>query len=117
MKLVGKSKGTKDYENKSEDELIKILTELKTKTNLFKKKIRDIRKDFNKSRYKFSKSKIKEIRKNLCDIKKTQKIYLNQKIENNFFKIEESLDRLKMYHDYDDAEYKGIRDVGNLFNQ
>ena len=53
------------YENKSEDDLIKILSEPKTKTRLSKKKIRDIRKHFNESRYKFSKSKTKEIRKNV----------------------------------------------------
>ena len=79
LKLVAKSRGIKDYENKSEDDLIKILSEPKTKKSLSKKKIRDIKKDFNKSKYRFSKSKIKEIRKNLCKIKKTQKIFLNQK--------------------------------------
>ena len=56
--------------------LIKILSQPKTKTSLSKKKIRDIRKYFNKSRYKFSKSKIKGIRKNIYDIK-NQKIFLN----------------------------------------
>ena len=78
MKLVAKSRDIKNYENKSEDDLIKILREPKTKTNLSEKKIRDTRKDFSKSRYKFSKSKIKDIRRNLYDIKK-QKILLNQK--------------------------------------
>ena len=63
LKLVGKSRVIKGYKNKSEDDLRKILTKPKTKTSLFKKKIRDIRKDFNKSRYKLSKLKIKEIRK------------------------------------------------------
>ena len=86
MKLVAKSKGTKDYENKSGDELIKILTELKTKTSLFKKNIRDIRKDFNKSRYKFCKSKIKEIRKNLYDIKKPRKYIWIKKLKIIFLK-------------------------------
>ena len=33
------------------------------------------------------------------------------------FWIRKSISRLKKYHDYDDAKYKGIRDVGNLFNQ
>ena len=55
LKLVAKSRDIKEYENKSKDDLIKILSEPKTKTSLSKKKIRDIRKDFNKSRYKFSK--------------------------------------------------------------
>ena len=78
LKLVAKSRDIKNYENKSEGDLIKILREPKTKTNLSEKKIRDTRKDFSKSRYKFSKSKIKDIRRNLYDIKK-QKILLNQK--------------------------------------
>ena len=69
MKLVAKRRGIKGYENKSEDDLIKILSETKTKASLSKKKMTDIRKDFNKSRYIFSKSKIKDIRRNLYDIK------------------------------------------------
>ena len=31
--------------------------------------------------------------------------------------IEKSLSKLKKYYDYDDVEYIGIRDIGNLFNQ
>ena len=38
-------------------------------------------------------------------------------IEKNLSELEESLFRLKKYHDYDDAECKGIRDARNLFNQ
>ena len=69
LKLVAKNRGIKDYENKSEDDLIKILSKPKTKISLSKKKIEDIRKDVNKSRHIFSKSKIKQIRKSLYDIK------------------------------------------------
>ena len=78
LKLIAKSRGTKDYENKSEDDLIKILNKPKIKIILWRKKIRDIKEDFNKLKYGFSKSKIKEIRKNLYDIK-ILKIFLNQK--------------------------------------
>ena len=35
LKLVAKSMGIKDYEDKSEDDLIKILSEPKTKTSFF----------------------------------------------------------------------------------
>ena len=35
----------------------------------------------------------------------------------NLFELEESLSKLKKYYDYDNAEYKGIRDIENLFNQ
>ena len=67
FKLLAKYRGTKDYENKSEDQLIKILVET-TKTSLSKNKIKGIRKDFNKLRDTFLKPKIKEIRRNLYEI-------------------------------------------------
>ena len=56
LKLVAKNRGIKDYKNKSKDDLIKILSESKTKISHSKKRIEDIRKDVNKSRHIFSKS-------------------------------------------------------------
>ena len=66
---MAKKRGIKDCENKSQDDLIKILSEPKTKINFSKKIIKKIWKDFNKSRHMFSGSKIKQIRKNLYNIK------------------------------------------------
>ena len=120
MKLVAKNRNIKDYENKSEDDLIKILGEPKTKTSFSKKEIEGIRKDVNKSRHIFSKSKIKQIRKSLYDIKKTPKNLSKLKIkeiQKNLLEFEKSLSKPKKYHDYDDNEYRGIRDVRSLFNQ
>ena len=37
--------------------------------------------------------------------------------EKNLFELEKSLQSLKKYYDYDDTEYQGIRDIGNLFNE
>ena len=37
-------------------------------------------------------------------------------MKKNLLAIEKSLSKLKKYHDYDDIEYKGIRDVKKLFN-
>ena len=37
------------------------------------------------------------------------------KIEKKLKKIEKNLSKLKKYHDYNDTEYKGIRDIKNLF--
>ena len=98
--------------------LIKILSEPKTKT-FSKKKIKDIRKDFNKSRHIFSKSKIKQTRKSLYDIKNSKNLSKSKikETEQNLIELEESLFKLNKYYDYDDIEYKGIRDVENLFNQ
>ena len=43
LKLIAKNRDIKDYENKSEDDLIKIFSEPKTKMKLSKKRIRNIR--------------------------------------------------------------------------
>ena len=53
LKLIAKDRGIKDYENKSEDDLIKILSEPRTKLKLSEKRIKDIREDFNKLRHIF----------------------------------------------------------------
>ena len=45
LQLIGKSRGIKDYEIKSEDDLIKILSKLKIKISLSKKKTKDIKKN------------------------------------------------------------------------
>ena len=47
LKLVAKSRGIKDYENKSEEDLIKILSELKPKISIPKMKRTGIKKDFS----------------------------------------------------------------------
>ena len=51
---------------------------------------------------------------------KTKKISESKikKMEKNLLELEQNLSKLKKYYDYDDAEYKGIRDTGNfLTNQ
>ena len=67
LKLVAKIRDIKDYENKSKEDLIKILSEPKPKIN--KKKFEEIRKDFNKLRHKSSKKEIDKFRKTFYDIK------------------------------------------------
>ena len=117
LKLIAKDRGIKDYENKSD--LIKILNEPKTKISLSKKRIKDIRKDVKKSRYMFSRSKVKQIRKNLHDIKNPKNFSKSKikEIEQNLIELEKKLSKQNKYFDYDDNEYKGIRDAENLFNQ
>ena len=48
LKLVAKNRGIKNYENKSEEDVIKILSELKPQISIPKKKIKEIKKDFSK---------------------------------------------------------------------
>ena len=88
----------------------------RSKKNLDNAKIKKIREDFNKLKLK---PKIKQIRKNLYEIENKKDLYKSKakEIERNLFELEENLSRHKKYNDYDDFEYKGTRDVGNLFNQ
>ena len=116
LKLVAKSRGIKGYKSKSEDELIKILSEPRPKIILSKKRIKKIEEKFDESRDKFCKSKIKEIRRILHEMKNknilsTSKI---KEIEKNLFELEKIFEP-KKYYDYDDIKCKGIRDVRNLF--
>ena len=53
LKLIVKKRGIKGYKSMSKDDLTKILSEPKTKTSLSKKRIKDIKEDFNKIRDRF----------------------------------------------------------------
>ena len=101
LMLITKSRSFKDYKNKSEEDLTKIFSEPKPKTNFSKKKIKKVKKDFSELRYGL---------KNLFtpEIKET---------EQNLLQLEKSLSKLKRYYDYDDTQYQGIRDIGNLFDE
>ena len=54
LRLIGQNRNIRCYENKSEKDLIKALSEPK-KIRINKKRLEEIRKDFNKLRHKFSK--------------------------------------------------------------
>ena len=69
-------------------------------------------------RYKFSKLKIKEIRKNLYEIENEKNLSESKIIETekNLTELEENLSKIKKYNDYDDNEYRRIRNVRDLFD-
>ena len=69
-------------------------------------------------RYKFSKLKIKEIRKNLNEIENEKNLAESKikEIERNLTELEENLFKTKRYYDYDDIDYRGIRNVRDLFD-
>ena len=100
-------------------DLIKILSELKPKINLSKKKIKEIKKDFNKLKYRFSKSKISEFRRSLYNIKNQKNLSTPEikETEKNLLELEESLYNLKKHCDHDDTEYQVIRGIKNLFSE
>ena len=63
LKLISQNRNIRDYENKSEKDLIKKLSEPKPKIKINKKKLEEVRKDFNELRHKFSKKEINKYRK------------------------------------------------------
>ena len=75
----------------------------------------------------FQKKEIKEIRKNFYGLKEPeQKDSLTEEEKREFKRVEESLKKTKeninrleryRYHDNDDLDYKGIRQIENLFNE
>ena len=64
LKLIAKNRNIKGYENKSGEDLIKILSEPKPKISITKKRLKEIKKDFNELRHEFSKEEIDKFRKN-----------------------------------------------------
>ena len=106
----------------SKEKLLSALSESKSAqsgNNFDNARIKKIREDFNTLKDRFLKPKIKEIGRNLYEIenkKNLSKLKIKD-IEQNYTELEESLFRLNKYYDYDDVEYKGIRDVENLFSE
>ena len=62
--------------------------------------------------------KIKDIRKNLYEIENEKNPSESEikEIERNLTEPEENLSKTKKYYDYDDVEYRGIRNVRDLFD-
>ena len=100
------TKGEKNFDN------------TKPKTNFSKARIEKFRKGFNESRHKFSKSKINEIRRNIYKIENEKNSVPPKikQIERNLTELEENIFKPKKNYDYDDTEYRGLRDVKDLFD-
>ena len=70
LRLIGQNRNIRDYENKSEKDLIKALSKPKPKIRINKNKLEEIRKNFNELRHTFSKKEVDKYRKAFYDIKK-----------------------------------------------
>ena len=119
LKLMAKTRSIKYYKGKSERGFNKNTQRTKTKNNFSKKKIKDIKKDFNKLKYRFSKSKISEFRRSLYNIKNQKNLSTPEikETEKNLLELEKSLYNLKKHCDHDDTEYQVIGDIKNLFSE
>ena len=114
LKVIANMRGIKGYKGISEDELLSALN--LSERNFSKARIEKIKKEFNESRHILSKSKLNEIRRNLYEIENEKNLFASKinEIGKNLFELEENLSKTKKYYDYDDIEYRGIRNVRDL---
>ena len=111
LRLITENRNIRDYENKSEKDLIKALSEPKPKIRINKKKLEEIRKDFNELRHKFSKKEIDKYRKTFYDIKNYKHLSKSEieEVRENLNKLKR-FKRFKKFHgdtdsvDYDDLD-------------
>ena len=69
LKLIAQYKNISDYENKSKEDLIKVLTKPKPKLGINKNTLKEIKKYFYNLKHKFSKKEVDKYRKVFYDIK------------------------------------------------
>ena len=103
----------------SKEKLLSALESAGSRNNFNNARIKKIREDFNKLRDRFLKPKIKEIRRNIYETENKKNLSKSKikEIEQNLIELEESLLKLDKCYDCGDIEYKGIRDVENLFGK
>ena len=84
-------------------------------TSKNKKRIDIIREELKDLSYKLSRSELKEIKKNLYNIEKRKQFESKETIR-YLDKLDKKILKLDRYpQDYDDSEYKGVKDVHDLF--
>ena len=118
LKLVAESRNIRDYENKSEKDLIKALNEPKPKIRINKDKLEEIRKDFKELRHKFSKKEIDRYKKAFYDIKNY--IYLSTSeikvARKNLTKLKKSLTFKKFHGNVDSVDYNDLDDCDDNYD-
>ena len=110
IELLAKKKNIKNYKSRSSDRLHNIFK----KQFKNKKIIDDIREKLRNPKYNILKSESKDIKRNLYNKEKQRKISL-KKTSKYLDELDKRILRLDKYHDYDDFECKGIKDIENLF--
>ena len=110
IELLAKKRNIKNYKSKSSDRLYNIFK----KQSKNKKRIDDIREELKNPKYNILKGESKDIKRNLYNIEKQRKNSF-KKTSKYLHELDKRIFRLDKYHDYDDFEYKGIKDIENLF--
>ena len=112
LKAIAKYKNIKDYENKSEKDLLKLYNIPKIKISISKKKLKEIEKDFKELKHKFSRKEINKFRKSFYNIKSHRNIYTPKikEAEENLSELEKSILSIKSSNgDYNNENIDNIR--------
>ena len=110
IEILAKKRNIKNYKSKSSDRLYNIFK----KQSKNKKRIDDISEELKNPKYNILKSESKNIKRNLYNIGKQRKIS-SKKTGKYLDELDKRILRLDKYHDYDDYEFKGKKDIENLF--
>ena len=116
IELLMRKRNIKNYEHKSNDKLLQAIKENQiNKQQPKNKKIIDtIREELKDLRYKLSKDELDDIRKNLYNIEKTKQ-FNSEKANKYLDELDKKILKLEKYDRDDDYEYKGIKNIQNLF--
>ena len=125
LEKVAKMRHIKIYKNMSKEGfLIALLKPGRSfaelhKINSYNAEIEKIRENFNELRDRFSRSKIKKIINKIYKIENNENFYKKGRktIERYLTELGKSLHKFKKYYDQGDFDYKGIRDIENLFDE
>ena len=79
-----------------------------------KERIDNIREELKSPLYNISKKESKDVKSTLYNIEKTKKIS-SKKPSKYLDKLDKRIFELDKYQDYDDYEYKGIKNIRDLF--
>ena len=119
VKLVAKNRNIRDYKNKSEEDLIKILSESKPRIRINKKKLKEIKKDFCELKHRFSKEEIDKFRKSFYNIKNHKNLYTSEirEAEKNLVQLGKGLQSIKSIDDdyNDDKKLCSIKRLYDVF--
>ena len=112
LRLIAQNRNISDYENKSEEDLIKELIQPKPKIRINRKNLEEIRKDFNELRHKFYKKEVNKYRKVFYDIKNYIHLLTSETEEarQKLIELRKSFRFKKFDRDVDSVDYDDLDD-------
>ena len=122
IEFLAQKRNINNYKRKSNNELLGVLKEHESKNNKQqevksknKKRIGIIREELKELSYKLSKSELKEIKRKLYEIENKKNLLGSKKTNKYLDELDKKILKLDKYHYHDDFEYRGIKNVHNLF--